>query len=230
MISKRIFLIQVFVLIAMIFSAFSAFAKDSDDKLYHVIRVIDGDTFKANGAGTIRLIGVDTPETKHPKKKIEYFGREASDFLKKRLSGKKVRLEYDQQRKDRYGRTLAYVYLEDSTFINAEIIAEGYGFAYTKFPFKYLEEFRSLEKRARESEKGLWKNKKSSMIQMPIIKPVVANLKAECRPKTCSKIKSCSEAMHLLNHCGQKSLDRDSDGVPCESLCRFVAKRRLTSL
>jgi micrococcal nuclease len=58
--------------------------------------------------------------------------------------------------KDRYGRTLAYVYLKDGTFLNAEIIRHGYGSAYTKFPFKYMEEFRRYEREAREKRRGLW--------------------------------------------------------------------------
>jgi micrococcal nuclease len=70
-----------------------------------------------------------------------------------------VRLEYDWQRQDKYGRTLAYVYLEDRTFLNAEIIKQGYGHAYTRFPFKYLEEFRGYEKDARESGRGLWEER-----------------------------------------------------------------------
>ena len=72
------------------------------------------------------------------------------------VEGKRVRLEYDWERRDKYGRTLAYVYLEDGTFLNAEIIRQGYGFAYTRFPFKYMEEFRKLEQDAREGGRGLW--------------------------------------------------------------------------
>lgn len=71
-------------------------------------------------------------------------------------TGDRIRLEYDWERRDKYGRTLAYVYLEDGTFLNAEIIRQGYGFAYTRFPFKYLEEFRKLEQEARETGRGLW--------------------------------------------------------------------------
>jgi micrococcal nuclease len=70
--------------------------------------------------------------------------------------GKRVRLEFDQDRVDRYGRTLAYVYLEDGTFFNAEIVRQGYGFAYTRFPFRYLEQFRDYEREAREAKRGLW--------------------------------------------------------------------------
>ena len=75
------------------------------------------------------------------------------------VEGKQVRLEYDWQRKDKYGRTLAYVYLEDGTFLNLEIIKQGYGFAYTKYPFKFLEEFRQAEKEARQNKIGLWNKK-----------------------------------------------------------------------
>jgi micrococcal nuclease len=121
-----------------------------------VTRVVDGDTIILNGNERVRLIGVDTPETVHPQKPVEYYGKEASAFTKRLCEGKSVRLEYDWQKQDKYGRTLAYVYLEDGTFLNAEIIKQGYGHAYTRFPFKYLEEFRGYEKDARESGMGLW--------------------------------------------------------------------------
>jgi micrococcal nuclease len=121
-----------------------------------VARAIDGDTLELAGGERVRLIGVDTPETKHPKKALERFGAEASAFTSQLVAGKRARLEYDQQRRDRYGRTLAYVFLEDGTFVNADIIRQGFGFAYTRFPFRYLEEFRELERGARESKRGLW--------------------------------------------------------------------------
>jgi micrococcal nuclease len=70
---------------------------------------------------------------------------------------KEVKPEYDRQRKDRHGRVLAYVYLLDGTFLNAEIIKQGYGFAYTKYPFKFLDEFRGYEREARETKRGLWR-------------------------------------------------------------------------
>jgi len=126
---------------------------------YLCTRVVDGDTIVVDIEGKqekVRLIGVDTPETVHPSKPVEYFGKEASEFTKHMVEGKKVRLEYDWQKRDKYGRLLAYVYLEDETFLNAEIIKQGYGFAYTKYPFKYLEDFRQYEKEARENRKGLW--------------------------------------------------------------------------
>jgi micrococcal nuclease len=122
-----------------------------------VKRVIDGDTLLLTTGERVRLIGVDTPETKHPKKPVQRFGKEAYLFTKGMVEGKEVRLEYDWQRRDKYNRLLAYVYLLDGTFLNAEIIKQGYGFAYTRFPFKYLQEFRKYEKEARENKKGLWK-------------------------------------------------------------------------
>jgi micrococcal nuclease len=108
------------------------------------------------GVGVVRLIGVDTPETKHPLKPVERFGAEASVFLTRVVKGKVVRLEYDWPRTDRYGRTLAYLYLENGTFVNAETVRQGYGVAYTKYPFKYLDEFRALERQARAANRGLW--------------------------------------------------------------------------
>lgn len=124
---------------------------------YICTRVVDGDTIVLDGKEKVRLIGVDTPETVHPSKPVEYFGKEASAFTKRVVEGKRVRLEYDWERIDKYGRTLAYVYLEDGTFVNLEIVRQGYGHAYTKYPFKYMEEFRQAERQARENNRGLWK-------------------------------------------------------------------------
>jgi micrococcal nuclease len=123
-----------------------------------VLRVVDGDTLVVGIDGErvkVRMIGTDTPETKHPKKPVQYFGREASAFTKRLLLGKDVRLEYGQRRTDRYGRVLAYVWLGDM-LVNEEIIRQGYGFAYTRFPHARLEEFRAAEREARLAGRGLW--------------------------------------------------------------------------
>jgi len=76
-----------------------------------VDRVVDGDTIVLSDGKKVRLIGVDTPETKHPNKPVEYFGKEATEFTRRMCEGKQVRLEYDQEKIDRYGRTLAYVFV-----------------------------------------------------------------------------------------------------------------------
>jgi len=149
--------IRIYILTIVSYLILSFFPPFSNGETFKVNRVIDGDTLLLSKGERIRLIGVDTPETKHPQKPVERFGKEAYLFTKRMVEGKEVRLEYDWQRKDKYGRILGYVYLLDGTFLNAEIIKQGYGFAYTRFPFKYLEEFRQYEREARENKRGLWK-------------------------------------------------------------------------
>jgi micrococcal nuclease len=127
-----------------------------------VLRVVDGDTvvllLDAQQV-RVRLIGVDTPETVHPRMPVERFGREATRFLKELAEGKSVRVAYEPgpSRMDRYGRTLAYLYLEPGgLFINREIVARGYGYAYVKSPFQFMDDFRAAERSARENRLGLW--------------------------------------------------------------------------
>ena len=119
---------------------------------YSVSRVLDGDTIILNNSEHVRLIGVDTTEKSHPLKPVEFFSKEATEFTKKLVEGKQVRLEFDKEKRGKYGRLLAYVYLLDGTFVNAEIIKQGYGFAYTKYPFKYMETFVKLRKRGQEKQ------------------------------------------------------------------------------
>jgi micrococcal nuclease len=121
-----------------------------------VVRVIDGDTLLLDNDERVRLIGVDTPESVDPRRPVEYFGKEAAAFVRRLAEGRRVRLESGDESRDRYDRTLAYVYLEDGTFLNAEIIRQGYGHAYTRYPFRYAEQFRALEREARENQRGLW--------------------------------------------------------------------------
>lgn len=118
--------------------------------------MVDGDTVILATIGRVRLIGVDTPESVNPRLPVEAFALEASQFLKRLVAGKDVRLEYDQTRHDRYRRTLVYLFLPDGTFVNEEIIRQGYGFAYTRYPFRYLERFRQRETEARDRRIGLW--------------------------------------------------------------------------
>ena len=122
--------------------------------------MIDGDTIRVRHQGktfTVRLIGVDSPETKHPTKAVQYLGREASAFTKAHLEGKTVRLEKDPigDTVDRYGRWLRYVYLDGQNF-NARLIREGYAHAYRRFPFSKRKEFIGLEEQARQRGIGLW--------------------------------------------------------------------------
>jgi len=122
--------------------------------------VVDGDTIHV-GRGwrrtTVRLIGVDTPETVHPEKPVEFFGPEASEFTRRSLQGKWVRLEFDSlDQLDRYGRLLAYVFVEDGTFFNRELVRKGYARAYVRFDFRYKEDFLLAQQEARQARLGLW--------------------------------------------------------------------------
>ncbi len=127
-----------------------------------VIRVVDGDTIEVKFTdGTIekvRLIGIDTPETVDPRKPVECFGKEASAKMKELVEGKTAKLERkEDENRGVYGRLLRYVYVGD-LFINAEMIKQGYAYAYIKYPFdsKLMEEFKQYEREAREKELGLW--------------------------------------------------------------------------
>jgi micrococcal nuclease len=127
-----------------------------------ISKFVDGDTFWVKHADgreeKIRLIGINTPESRNTgRKQIEYFGKEASTYVKKFLTGKRVRLEYDVQRLDRYKRTLAYVYLEDGTFLNAHLVEQGYATVATYPPnVKFASKFQELERKARSRKRGLW--------------------------------------------------------------------------
>jgi len=129
---------------------------------YNVTKVVDGDTVKISMNGsvtTLRLIGMDTPETVDPRKPVQCFGVEASNKAKELLSGKKVRLEYDtsQGEQDKYGRTLAYIYTEDGTLFNKYMIEQGYAYEYTyDEAYKYQSEFKQAEATAKATNKGLW--------------------------------------------------------------------------
>ena len=132
-----------------------------DSIMAQVERVIDGDTIRARYRGqehyTVRLIGVDTPETKHPTQAVQFFGREATAFTKAALEGKPVLLAKDRtgDTVDRYGRLLRYVLLDGDNF-NARLIREGYAHAYRRFPFSKRAEFIQLEEQARRRGIGLW--------------------------------------------------------------------------
>ena len=129
---------------------------------YSVSSVIDGDTVKVSVDGSVhtyRLIGMDTPETVDPRKTVQCFGKEASNKAKELLVGQKVRIEKDptQGDLDKYGRTLAYIYLQDGLFYNKYMIEQGYAHEYTyDVPYKYQPEFKAAQKAAEANQRGLW--------------------------------------------------------------------------
>lgn len=134
----------------------------STESFYEVLKVIDGDTIDVNLDGEmerIRLIGINTPETVDPRKLVECFSHEASEKAKDILSGKRALLESDpaQGERDKYGRLLRYVFLEDGINFNLLMIREGYAYEYTyDLPYKYQAEFKQAQKYAEKNGLGLW--------------------------------------------------------------------------
>ncbi|MEN9880930.1 MAG: hypothetical protein RLZZ308_113 [Candidatus Parcubacteria bacterium] len=129
---------------------------------YTVEKAVDGDTIKVlmgDSIESVRLIGINTPETVDPRRTVECFGKEASSRMKELVDGQIVRLEYDvsQGYRDTYNRVLAYVYLEDGQMVNRKMVAEGYAYEYTYMtPYLYQSEFRELQTLAKSSGRGLW--------------------------------------------------------------------------
>ena len=119
-----------------------------------VIRVVDGDTVELGGVGKSRLIGIDTPEVYGG---VECYGREASAYAKRQLEGRRVRYTVGRDDRDRYGRLLVYLWLEDGRSFNAMLVSRGYAQPLTIQPNSdYAEHFTRLSRRARERAVGLW--------------------------------------------------------------------------
>lgn len=125
--------------------------------LYRVTRSVDGDTIELEDGRKVRYIGINAPETVDPRRKVECFGREASDFNAGLVEGKRIRLEKDISETDRYGRLLRFVYLEDGGFVNEILVREGYVYASAYGPDVARKElFTEAEKDARKNRRGLW--------------------------------------------------------------------------
>jgi len=129
--------------------------------LVYVTKVIDGDTFWVdNGTASfkVRFIGIDAPETRNSRwKEKGYYAQEAKEYVRSNTEHQWVRLEFDVQATDRYKRRLAYIYLEDGTFLNASLVEQGYAVVDTYPPnVKYVELFTELQRKARDNNRGLW--------------------------------------------------------------------------
>lgn len=127
-----------------------------------VVKAVDGDTIRVSDGkdeALIRMIGVDTPESVHPTKEVECFGKEASSLTERMLLGNTVRIESDpsQGNRDKYGRLLRYVFLEDGTNFNRHLIREGYAYEYTyDDDYKYQIPFKAAQLFAQTEKKGFW--------------------------------------------------------------------------
>jgi micrococcal nuclease len=129
---------------------------------YKVTRVLDGDTFNVEVDKkeiTIRMLGINTPETVDPRRPPECYGKEASDATKNLLKGQQVNLVLNKDRevRDKYGRYLAYVYREDGLFVNEYLLEEGFAKEYTYgSPYSLQKNFLRLEQNANKNKVGLW--------------------------------------------------------------------------
>ena len=133
------------------------------DKYFLVVNVLDGDTFDIDSPDgqyertRIRLWGVDTPETVKPDTPVQHFGREASEFTRTKILGQTVRVELEnRQNRDKYGRLLAWIFLEDGTLLNELIIEQGMGYADPRFAHSRSRQLSHLQNQARKAGKGLW--------------------------------------------------------------------------
>ena len=132
-----------------------------DASIGRVVRVVDGDTIAVQFGATqerVRYIGVDTPETKDPRRPVQCFGQKAADFNAQLVDGERVRLVRDVEQRDRYGRLLAYVYrVRDGLFVNAELARLGYAQPLSIAPdVRHADRFARLAREARQAGRGLW--------------------------------------------------------------------------
>ena len=137
-------------------------SKKYDYSRIRVTMVIDGDTVELADGEKVRYIGINTPElwrkvngrwVRDPRP----FAEESAEFNRSLTEGKLVKLEFDVERRDKYERLLAYVYLDDDTFVNAELVRQGYAQIMTIPPnVKYVDLFLRLQREARAQNRGLW--------------------------------------------------------------------------
>ncbi len=210
---------------------------------YQVIKVVDGDTvtIDLNGkAETIRLIGINTPETVDPRKPVECFGVEASNMAKELLTNKHVYIEMDptQGERDKYSRLLAYIYREDGFFFNKSMILSGYAYEYTyNIPYKYQSEFKEAQRDAEINKRGLWapgvcEGGEATPTQRTTSAPTpqstqqtqsTSGYSCSANIYNCTDFSTHAEAQSVYEMCGGVSndihrLDQDKDGEACESL------------
>jgi micrococcal nuclease len=135
--------------------------EQSEPGLYAVDHFVDGDTIAVDMDGhveSVRLVGIDTPETHKPDTPVQCYGPEASAYTEHLIGHSRVRLVSDalSTDRDRYDRLLRYVYLADGTFVNERLVRQGYAFYYPYFPFSKSAAFKADEQTAMAAHKGLW--------------------------------------------------------------------------
>lgn len=128
-----------------------------ESEFVFVSRVVDGDTLVIEGDRRVRLLGVDTPETRHPSLPVQPFGEEASSFTRSTVEGKTVQLVYDRERFDDYQRVLAFVFIGDR-FLNEELVRAGLATAEPQYPYRadFKKRLLLAEQQAQAERLGIW--------------------------------------------------------------------------
>jgi micrococcal nuclease len=221
--------------------------KDEDRRRYDAVAtvtdVVDGDTIEVepaiDGEEEVRLIGVDTPETRDPEEEIEPYGPEASKYTSAKLDGEKIELEFDVEKRDQYGRILAYVYPVGKDMFNEDLLELGYAQVYTVSPNdKYEDRFEEAQEEAMDDDIGIWGLSRSELCkladrgngigegtpqcessQQPAPEPQPAPVPAPTgRDLDCADFDSEGEAQAVLEDdpSDPHRLDADDDGQACE--------------
>lgn len=202
-----------------------------------VARIVDGDTFELSDGRMVRLIGIDAPEVHtsrklnldvsrsgHDSDVIQTLGEQASRHAGRLASDKVVELEFDQANaaighQDRYDRTLAYVWVLDKSgrrvyCVNEQLVADGFAYAYTRYPFEHQDEYTRLQRSARTNGTGLWDPDTDH-------EDAFSNLRKG--DMNCSDFDDQDAAQTFFEEAGgpdrdPHGLDANRDGVACESL------------
>jgi len=197
-----------------------------------VVKVVDGDTVKLEDGRVIRYIGIDTPETVHPSKPIQCYGKEASYKNRELVEGKEIELEKDVSEVDKYGRSLRYIWIGD-IFVNEYLVREGFAQSSSYPPdVKYQDGFVEAQRLAREEGKGLWGSvcanwgeSAPSQIPQPTSNIQLPVTDSDCSHDAynCSNFSTHVQAQAVFEKCGGVNndihrLDADNDGLACESL------------
>jgi len=195
-----------------------------------VVTVVDGDTIVVSIGDEeykVRYIGINCPETVHPQKVVECMGPEAAEANKKLVDGKHIYLEKDMSETDKYGRLLRYVWVGD-VLINAELVRLGYAQASTYPPdVKYQDLFLESQQEARNAGRGLWAASLGET-NVPTVIAITTSSPCSCSGNlyNCPDFSTPAEAQACYKHCMQVTgydvheLDRDKDGIACESWTR----------
>ena len=183
-----------------------------------VTAVFDGDTikvrFKNDQERKVRLIGIDAPEIEDSREEVIFRAQMAKRFVFFYLYRKRIKLSYDWEIEDKYGRLLAYIWTEKEGLFNKFILNEGFAFVFLKFPFRYRKEFIEAEREARRLEKGLWKKGAYPSISVREVRTHIGNLLSV--GYTCTRVQTKGKFVFL-----HSSGEEFSTLIPRENVSLF---------